>query len=185
MKSWKKTAELSVYVKDRSPTVHFLSRSYVLPSGGNPTIPIVSVNTDEVETAIYRVGNRSVADILRDERFLRQLDTYQADQIEDELGEKVWSGIVETENRLNQDITTAIPVSETGIELKPGVYAMTARSKLDVQKPLGSACHAMVPGFGSRPDCADGRQRHCGEYPLALERESPGRRRRQAACGQQ
>ncbi|MFC6655847.1 MG2 domain-containing protein [Roseibium salinum] len=133
-----KTAELSVYVKDRSPTVHFLSRSYVLPSGGNPTIPIVSVNTDEVETAIYRVGNRSVADILRDERFLRQLDTYQADQIEDELGEKVWSGIVETENRLNQDITTAIPVSETGIELKPGVYAMTARSKLDVQNRWGA-----------------------------------------------
>jgi len=133
-----KSAEISVYVKDRSPSVNFLGRSYVLPSGGNPTIPIVSVNTNEVETTIYRVGNRSVADILRDNSFLRQLDSYQADQIEEDLGEKVWSGIVETENQLNQDITTAIPVTETGIELKPGVYAMTARSKLDQQNRWGA-----------------------------------------------
>ncbi|MES0879458.1 alpha-2-macroglobulin family protein [Roseibium sp. SCP14] len=126
-----KSADLSIYVKDRSPSVHFLSRSYVLPSGGNPTIPIVSVNTSEVETSIYRVGTRSVADVLRDNRFLRQLDTYNADQIEEELGEKVWTGIVETENRLNLDITTAIPLTDIGIGLQPGVYAMTARSKLD------------------------------------------------------
>jgi len=133
-----KNAELTVYVKDRSPSVNFLSRSYVLPSGGNPTIPIVSVNTDEVEATIYRVGNRSVADVLRDNRFLRQLDSYQADQIEDELGEKVWSGIVETGNELNQDMVTAMPVSETGIDLQPGVYAMTARSKLDQKNRWGA-----------------------------------------------
>lgn len=133
-----KNAALTIYVKDRSPSVNFLSRSYVLPSGGNPTIPIVSVNTNEVETAIYRVGNRSVADVLRDNRFLRQLDSYQADQIEDELGEKVWSGIVETGNELNQDMTTAIPVAETGVELKPGVYVMTARSKLDQKNRWGA-----------------------------------------------
>jgi len=133
-----KSAEISVYVKDRSPSVNFLSRSYVLPSGGNPTIPIVSVNTSEVEATIYRVGNRSVADILRDNRFLRQLDSWQAEQIEDELGEKVWQGVVETGNELNQDITTAIPVSETGIEMKPGIYAMTARSRLDQQNRWGA-----------------------------------------------
>lgn len=132
------SSELSVYVKDRSPSVNFLGRSYVLPSGGEPTIPIVSVNTSEVETAIYRVGGRSVAEILRDNRFLRQLDTYQADQIADELGEKVWSGIVETGNELNLDMTTAIPLAETGIALKPGVYAMTARSRLDQKNRWGA-----------------------------------------------
>ncbi|WP_420336552.1 MG2 domain-containing protein [Roseibium sp.] len=133
-----KTSELSIYVKDRSPSVHFLSRSYVLPSGGNPTIPIVSVNTSEVETAIYRVGNRSVADVLRDNRFLRQLDPWQAERIEDELGEKVWSGILETENPLNLDVTTAFPVADTGLDLKPGIYALTARSKLDVKNRWGT-----------------------------------------------
>ncbi|POF28065.1 alpha-2-macroglobulin family protein [Roseibium marinum] len=133
-----KSVEISAYVKDRTPSVNFLGRSYVLPSGGNPTIPIVSVNTSEVETTIFRIGDRSVAEVLRDNKFLRQLNTYEADQIGDELGEKVWSGIVETENRLNQDITTAIPVSETGIELKPGIYAMTARSRLDLQNRWGA-----------------------------------------------
>lgn len=133
-----KSADVSFYVKDRSPSVNFLSRSYVLPAGGNPTIPIVSVNTNEVEAAIYRVGNRSIADILRDNRFLRQLDNWQAEQIEDELGEKVWSGIVETGNELNRDMTTAIPVSEAGIDLKPGVYALTARSRLDQENRYGA-----------------------------------------------
>ncbi|WP_420338085.1 alpha-2-macroglobulin family protein [Roseibium sp.] len=132
-----KSTDLSIYVRDRSPSVNFLGRSYVLPAGGDPTIPIVSVNTNEVEAAIYRIGDRSVADVLRDNRFLRQLGSYQADQIEEDLGEKVWSGIVETGNELNQDITTAIPLSETGLEMKPGIYAMTARSKLDVKNQWG------------------------------------------------
>ncbi|MBO9424616.1 alpha-2-macroglobulin family protein [Labrenzia sp. R4_1] len=132
-----KSSDLSIYVRDRSPSVNFLGRSYVLPAGGDPTIPIVSVNTNEVEAAIYRIGDRSVADVLRDNRFLRQLGSYQADQIEEDLGEKVWSGVVETGNELNQDITTAIPLSETGLEMKPGIYAMTARSKLDVKNQWG------------------------------------------------
>ncbi|TYC63668.1 alpha-2-macroglobulin [Rhodobacterales bacterium] len=133
-----KSRELSIYVRDRSPTVHFVGRSYVLPSGGNPTIPIVSVNTNEVEASIYRVGGRSVADVLRDNQFLRQLHGSEAKKIENELGEKVWSGIVETGNELNQDITTAIPIGETGLELKPGVYAMTARSKTDRDSVWGA-----------------------------------------------
>ncbi|OJJ09344.1 alpha-2-macroglobulin [Alphaproteobacteria bacterium AO1-B] len=132
-----KSSDLSIYVRDRSPSVNFLGRSYVLPAGGDPTIPIVSVNTNEVEATIYRIGDRSVADVLRDNRFLRQLGSYQADQIEEDLGEKVWSGVVETGNELNQDITTAIPLSETGLEMKPGIYAMTARSKLDVKNQWG------------------------------------------------
>jgi hypothetical protein len=132
-----KSSDLSIYVRDRSPSVSFLGRSYVLPAGGDPTIPIVSVNTNEVEATIYRIGDRSVADVLRDNRFLRQLGSYQADQIEEDLGEKVWSGVVETGNELNQDITTAIPLSETGLEMKPGIYAMTARSKLDVKNQWG------------------------------------------------
>lgn len=132
-----KSADLSVYVRDRSPSVHFIGRSYVLPAGGDPTIPIVSVNTTEVEANIYRIGDRALADILRDNRFLRQLGSYQAEQIEYDLGEKVWTGSVDTENRLNQDVTTAIPLSETGLDLKPGVYAMTARSKLDIENRWG------------------------------------------------
>lgn len=128
---------LSIYVRDRSPSVQFLGRAYVLPAGGDPTIPITSVNTSKVETKIFRVGDRSLAATVRDGRFLRQLGSYDAEQIGDELGEEVWSGVVETSNRLNEDITTAIPLNDIGLDIDPGVYAMTARSELDTQNRWG------------------------------------------------
>lgn len=128
-----KSADLSIYVRDRSPSVHFLGRAYVLPAGGDPTIPIVSVNTSKVKTTIYRIGDRALATAVRDGKFLRQLESYRAEDIADNLGEEVWSGTVETENRLNEDITTAIPLGETGLDMKPGVYAMMARSESDTK----------------------------------------------------
>ncbi|WP_417666969.1 alpha-2-macroglobulin family protein [Roseibium sp.] len=132
-----KSAQLNIYVRDRGPSVHFLGQAYVLPAGGDPTIPVVSVNTSEVDAHVYRIGDRALADAVRDGRFLRQMSSYRADQITDELGEKVWTGVIETENQLNQDITTAIPLNDLGLEMRPGVYAMTARSKLDKKNEWG------------------------------------------------
>jgi len=132
-----KASRLSVYVRDRSPSAQFIGRSYVLPAGGEPTIPVRSVNTNELELSVHRIGDRGLADALREDRFLSQLRDYEADWIDDRLGEPVWSGVVETENRLNEDITTAIPVSEMGFDLKPGIYAMTTRSKLDTDNRWG------------------------------------------------
>ncbi len=132
-----KSVDLNIYVRDRAPSVQFIGRAYVLPAGGEPTIPIVSVNTSEVAAEIFRVGDRALAGVVRDGKFLRQLGSYQAEQLTDDLGEKVWSGTVETENSLNRDITTAVPLNEIGLDIKPGVYAMTARSKLDTQNKWG------------------------------------------------
>lgn len=132
-----KQARLSIYVRDREPSVRFIGRAYVLPSGGEPTIPIISVNTTEVETSIYRIGDRGVADAVRDGNFLKQLADYQASQIEEKLGEAVWSGTVKTGSDLNRDVTTAIPLSEIGLDIKPGVYVMTARSRADTKNRWG------------------------------------------------
>lgn len=133
-----KSADVTLYVRDRSASVHFLGRAYVLPRGKDATIPIVSVNTSEVAAEIFRVGDRGLVDVVRDERFLRQLAPYESDQLADELGEKIWSGIVSTANPLNTDVTTAIPLEDIGLDLKPGVYAMSARSKLDTQNEWGA-----------------------------------------------
>ncbi len=132
-----KAASLNIYVRDRAPSVHFIGRAYVLPAGGDPTIPIVSVNTGEVEAAIYRVGDRALAGAVREGKFLRQMSSYAAERMAEDIGEQVWSGVVETENRLNEDITTGIPLNDLGIEVKPGVYAMTARSRTDNQNQWG------------------------------------------------
>ncbi len=132
-----KTADLTVYVRDRSPSVRFLGRAYVLPAGDGATIPVITVNTASVETEIYRIGERGLAAALRDQRILSQLNNYRADQIRTEYGEKLWSGTVETQQRLNQDVTTAVPVADFGLEMKPGVYAMVARAKEDRENRWG------------------------------------------------
>ncbi len=132
-----KSADITVYVRDRSPSVRFLGRAYVLPAGDGATIPLVTVNTTSVETEIYRIGERGLAPALRDNRVLSQLDGYRSEQIRDEFGEKLWSGTVETRQSLNQDVTTAVPVADFGLEMKPGVYAMVARAKEDRENRWG------------------------------------------------
>ncbi|MEL7544055.1 MAG: tetratricopeptide repeat protein, partial [Pseudomonadota bacterium] len=44
-----KTAPLTIYVRDRSASVRFTGRNYVLPRTGQQGIPLVTVNTDRVD----------------------------------------------------------------------------------------------------------------------------------------
>ncbi len=132
-----KSANLTVYVRDRAPSVRFLGRAYVLPAGDGATIPLVTVNTKTVETEIYRIGERGLTPALRDSRILSQLNSYQAEQVRDQYGEKLWSGTVETELRLNQDVTTAVPVADFELTMQPGIYAMVARAREDKQNEWG------------------------------------------------
>jgi uncharacterized protein YfaS (alpha-2-macroglobulin family) len=122
-----KTDELDMYVRDRARSVRVLSGGYVLPKGGEATIPIVSVNSDTIEATVYRVGDRALAGTIGDGKFLRQLSGYDADTIKDQSGEQVWKGTVAVTSALNQDVTTAIPVGAIVPKLKPGAYVMVAK----------------------------------------------------------
>jgi alpha-2-macroglobulin len=51
-----KSADFSIYVRDRSPLVRFTTRAYVLPRTGQRGIPIISVNTPTVAVKVYRIG---------------------------------------------------------------------------------------------------------------------------------
>ncbi len=124
-----KTVDLDVYVRDRAPSVRFLGRAYVLPKGGEASIPIVTVNSERIEAEVYRVGDRGLAGIVAEGPFLKQLSRYQADQLADQKGEKLWSGSIEVKPRLNREVTTAVPVGALIKELKPGAYVMTARPR--------------------------------------------------------
>jgi uncharacterized protein YfaS (alpha-2-macroglobulin family) len=119
-------AVLEIAVGDRRPATRFMGRAYVLPKGGEAAIPVVSVNADRLAAAVYRIGDRSIAQILGEGPFLKQLDGYQAERIKDNTGEQVWSGTVEVKGELNRESTTAIPVGALVPDLKPGVYALTA-----------------------------------------------------------
>ena len=124
-----KEAEISVYVRDRDPAVRFAVNAYVLPSGGNATIPVVTINADTIEAKVQRIGERGLAAALSNGQFLQALAQWQIDEITGQSGEDVWTGTVSVQRETNAEMTTAIPVSQIVGEMKPGVYVLSAKAK--------------------------------------------------------
>lgn len=118
--------DLDIYVQDRAAMVRFTGDGFVLPGSVRRGIPIVSVNTDSADLKLYRVGDRAIAGLLAESRFLTQLDGYSASNIESQSGELVWQGKIDISPELNKDVVTSFPVDEALPERKPGVYVLTA-----------------------------------------------------------
>lgn len=119
--------QLSIYIQDRAPSARFTGDSFVLPSTARHGIPVVTVNMDAVQVKLYRVGDRSLAQLLSGYQFLRQLDGYDISSIADQMGEPVWDGQLEVAKELNKEVTTSFPIDEAIPERKPGVYVLTAQ----------------------------------------------------------
>jgi uncharacterized protein YfaS (alpha-2-macroglobulin family) len=124
-----KSADFTIYVRDRKPLVRFVGKTYVLPRTGQRGIPLVSVNTDTVEVEIYRIGDRNLTDTVIGTDFQRNLGRYEVERLAAERGAAVWKGQLATENTLNADVTTAFPVDQSVGDLTPGVYVMVAEPK--------------------------------------------------------
>ena len=118
---------LSVYVQDRAQSARFTGDSFVLPSSARRGIPVVTVNMEAADMKLYRVGDRSLAQLLSGYQFLRQLDGYDVSNIADQMGEPVWTGQLTIVNELNKEVTTSFPVDEALPNRKPGVYVLTAQ----------------------------------------------------------
>ncbi|HEV7464209.1 MAG TPA: alpha-2-macroglobulin, partial [Methyloceanibacter sp.] len=122
-----KDAEFTIYVRDRSPSVRLSGKAYVLPKTGQQGIPLITVNTDSVKVTIYQIGDRSLLDNVLGYDFERNLQGYTLDEIADQKGEKVWTGELKVERKLNDEITTAFPVTEALPTMEPGVYLLAAQ----------------------------------------------------------
>jgi alpha-2-macroglobulin len=127
-----KSADFSIYVRDRKPAVHFSSNAYVLPRTGQRGIPVISTNARAVAVEIFRLTDRNLVeatggdDYRRD--FQRSLSRYDVDQIRSNRGIAVWKGELAVEAApINTDTVTAFPVDQALGELKPGVYVMVAQ----------------------------------------------------------
>ena len=123
-----KTAELAVYVKDRSPSVRATGRGYVLPNRGQQGIPLVTVNTEKVTVEVYRIGDRSIAQALQSGDFQKQISSYEISTLKTKSGVQVYSGEMAVASRLNEDVTTAFPVADAIPRLEPGVYVLAANA---------------------------------------------------------
>ncbi|MEA2977635.1 MAG: alpha-2-macroglobulin, partial [Alphaproteobacteria bacterium] len=120
-----KSADFTIYVRDRKPFVRFTGKAYVLPRTGQRGIPIISVNTKAIAVEIYRIGDRNLTDTVAGD-FQRNLGRYELERLASERGAKVWSGELAAETPLNTDVTTAFPVDQAVGDLAPGVYVMAA-----------------------------------------------------------
>jgi alpha-2-macroglobulin len=123
-----RSAELSIYVRDRKPFVRFADKAYVLPRTGQRGIPLVSVNTAAVAIEVYRVGDRNLLAAVLGNDFQRNLAPYEIERLTDELGTQVWKGEMKVEQNLNAEVVTAFPITEAVGQLAPGVYLMQARA---------------------------------------------------------
>ncbi|MBI4725435.1 MAG: alpha-2-macroglobulin family protein, partial [Rhodomicrobium sp.] len=121
-----KPVELTVYIRDRSPSVRISGRNYVLPRLGQQGIPVISINTKLVKAAIYRIGDRRLAAEVLDGDFEHQLQSYDLNRIAGQKGEKLWSGEMPVASKLNEEVTTAFPVDKLLPDLKPGLYVIAA-----------------------------------------------------------
>ena len=121
-----KSAEFTVYVRDRKPSVRFTAKAYVLPRTGQRGIPIVSVNTGGVAVEIFRIGDRNLTDTVLGEDFQRNLDRNSLERLAENRGVRIWKGELAVEQSLNAEVTTAFPVDQAVGELAPGVYVMAA-----------------------------------------------------------
>ena len=124
-----KSAELTIYVRDRKPFARFAGKAYVLPRTGQRGIPVVSVNTKSVNIAVYRISDRNLIETVLGRDFQRNLEPYDIDRLTESRAIKVWNGELAVEQQLNTEVTTAFPVDQAVGDMAAGVYVMTADVK--------------------------------------------------------
>ncbi|MET0640839.1 MAG: alpha-2-macroglobulin, partial [Hyphomicrobium sp.] len=122
-----KSSDIAVYIPDRTAFVRFGGKAYVLPTRGQQGIPVTTTNTNKIDVEVYRIGDRNLASTLQNGDMQRQLSSYDVDTIRDRSGIKVYGGQMDIASKLNEEVTTAVPVTDATGKLEPGVYVMVAK----------------------------------------------------------
>ncbi len=117
---------INAYVRDRTPAVRFTGENFVLPGAARQGIPLIGINADIANLELYRVGDRSIASLLSQSKFLKQLEGYSVEQVRDELGSPAWKGKLELERQLNRETATSLPLDKVLPNREPGIYVLTA-----------------------------------------------------------
>lgn len=113
-------------VDNRQASASFRGSAYVLPRGGEGTVPLATVNVDLVDVELLRINDRNLIDQVVRERVGDALDGWDIDDIRDNQGELVWSGDMPVERVENREVTTGLPITEVLTEPEPGVYLVVA-----------------------------------------------------------
>ncbi len=118
--------EITAYVRDRSPSVLFPGRAYVLPRTEDAGLPLQTVNLDAVDLVLRRVSDRNLIRALQDNYFGQPLNEYEESYFASDIAEEVWTGTGTVQNTLNTDMLTRLPMGEALKGQSAGIYALTA-----------------------------------------------------------
>ena len=124
-----KSADFTIFVRDRKPFVRFSGKAYVLPRSGQRGIPVLSVNTSAVALSVYRVGDRNLLDTVLGYDFQRNLAPTRPNGWPASAAPRCGAANSTSTPKLNTEVATAFPVDQALGDLKPGVYVMTAAPK--------------------------------------------------------
>jgi len=122
-----KDVEINQYVRDRSQSVTFPGRAYVLPKSADAALPVETVNLTKLDLQLRRVSDRNLLRAIQDQYFGRPLSYWEDETFGNEIGEEIWTGAAEVQNELNRDMTSRLPMAEAIAGQPAGIYALTAR----------------------------------------------------------
>lgn len=116
-----KPVEITMYVRDRAPSIRFPSRAYVLPRMGDLAVPIETVNATEVDLAVSRIDDRNILHATGRGVMDRDRAYFSSD-----VGAQIWEGTATVEQDLNSDTLTRIPLDEALQDAPVGLYFVKA-----------------------------------------------------------
>jgi alpha-2-macroglobulin len=121
-----KDIELTQYVRDRSPSVKFPGRSYVLPKSTDAALPVETVNVSTIELRLRKVSDRNLLRAVQDGYFGRPLSHWEDEEFASDIADEIWVGSAEVASELNRDMTTRLSMAEAIAGQSPGIYALSA-----------------------------------------------------------
>ncbi|WP_088157545.1 alpha-2-macroglobulin [Inquilinus limosus] len=113
-------------VDDRPASVVFRGSAYVLPKGGEGTVPVTTVNVSEVRLRLLRINDRNLVDQVAQGRIGQMLESYDVDSLAQDAGEQVWTGTMPVDSQTNKAVVTGVPMDTVLPQPKPGVYLLSA-----------------------------------------------------------
>nr|WP_233587050.1 alpha-2-macroglobulin family protein [Pseudorhodobacter sp. E13] len=123
-----KPVTITAYVRDRSPSVRFPGRAYVLPKvGEGAAVPLESVNTAMVELTLFRVTDRNILRAIQGGYFSEPMSYWREDDFARGVGAEIWQGEADLAVEVNRDMVTRLPMAEALAGQGAGIFALRAK----------------------------------------------------------
>lgn len=106
------TYKNGIRVPDRVSTAGFRSSAFILPREGGGSIPLMTVNLDQVDVDLARLSDRTLYRRIALGQIGNFIDYEEFDDLKRHFSDPLWSGIARTENVQNKTVTTDIPVRQ-------------------------------------------------------------------------